>query len=244
MIEDAIEWWMGNKWTAMPATVVAYDFDNQCVDVTPDIDAIDQEGNTYKRPTIAAVPVVFPCSPTSAITFPLPVGAKVLLVWGMRSIDNWKQNGVGTPSDYRMFDIRDAFAFPAPYPRNQTKTRAGQSKDDLVLVHNIGGTQCEIHLKSSGDILAKTPSTFKVECSDFIVNSSSTTINASTASINATTSVNGTATISGKTTMSDGFDSGAASTVTGGIGIDGIQFGNHKHPYFADGESRITGDPQ
>lgn len=177
MIEDAIEWWMGNRFTAMPATVVSYDFDNQSVDVVPDIDAIDQEGNTYKRPTIAAVPVVFPCSTTSAITFPLPAGSKVLLVWSMRSVDNWKQNGSGTPSDYRMFDIRDAYAIAGAYPRNQTKTRAGQSADDLVLVHNIGGSQCEIHLKSSGDILAKTPTTFKVECSDFVVDATHAQIN-------------------------------------------------------------------
>lgn len=177
MIEDAIEWWMGNRFTAMPATVVSYDFDNQSVDVTPDIDAIDQEGNTYKRPTIAAVPVVFPCSPTSAITFPLPAGSKVLLVWSMRSVDNWKQNGSGTPSDYRMFDIRDAYAIAGAYPRNQTKTRAGQSADDLVLVHNIGGSQCELHLKASGDILAKTPTTFNVQCKDFVVDATHTQIN-------------------------------------------------------------------
>lgn len=177
MIEDAIEWWMGNRFTAMPATVVSYDFDNQSVDVTPDIDAIDQEGNTYKRPTIAAVPIVFPCSPTSAITFPLPAGSKVLLVWSMRSVDNWKQNGSGTPSDYRMFDIRDAYAIAGAYPRNQTKTRAGQGPNDLVLVHNIGGNQCEFHLKSSGDILAKTPTTFNVQCKDFVVDATHTQIN-------------------------------------------------------------------
>lgn len=184
MIEDAIEWWMGNRFTAMPATVVSYDFDNQSVDVTPDIDAIDQEGNTYKRPTIATVPVVFPCSPTSAITFPLPAGSKVLLVWSMRSVDNWKQNGSGTPSDYRMFDIRDAYAIAGAYPRNQTKTRAGQSKDDLVLVHNIGGSQCEIHLKASGDILAKTPTTFKIEASSVEIDAPITTTSTITAAGN------------------------------------------------------------
>lgn len=184
MIEDAIEWWMGNRFTAMPATVVSYDFDNQSVDVTPDIDAIDQEGNTYKRPTIAAVPVVFPCSPTSAITFPLPAGSKVLLVWSMRSVDNWKQNGSGTPSDYRMFDIRDAYAIAGAYPRNQTKTRAGQSADDLVLVHNIGGNQCELHLKSSGDILAKTPTTFKIEASSVEIDAPITTTSTITAAGN------------------------------------------------------------
>lgn len=234
-IGDAIEWWMGNRFTAMPATVVSYDFDNQSVDVVPDIDALNQEGNTIKRPTIAAVPVVFPCSPTSAITFPLPAGSKVLLVWSMRSVDNWKQNGSGTPSDYRMFDIRDAYAIAGAYPRNQTKTRAGQSADDLVLVHNIGGSQCEFHLKSSGDILAKTPTTFKVECSSFVVD-------ASNATINAPTTVNGTANISGKTTMSAGFDSGAASTVTGGLGIDGVQFGSHRHSGVESGPNS-TGTP-
>lgn len=184
MIEDAIEWWMGNRFTAMPATVVSYDFDNQSVDVVPDIDAIDQEGVTYKRPTIAAVPVVFPCSTTSAITFPLPAGSKVLLVWSMRSVDNWKQNGNGTPSDYRMFDIRDAYAIAGAYPRNQTKTRAGQSADDLVLVHNIGDSQCEIHLKSSGDILAKTPSTFKIEANSVEIDAPITTTSTITAAGN------------------------------------------------------------
>lgn len=177
--------WMVNKYTAMPAKVVRFDFDNQCVDIIPCINVIDTGTNEeQERSLIPAVPVVFPCSSTSAITFPIKEGDFVLAVWSMRSVDNWKQNANGTPSDFRMFDVQDAFAIPCTFPRNKTKTRAGQSKDDLVLVHNIGGSQCEIHLKSSGDILAKTPTTFKIEASSVEIDAPITTTSTITAAGN------------------------------------------------------------
>lgn len=231
-MNSVIEHWMSNKYTAMPATVVAYDFQNQMVDVVPDIDVMDWDigQTTEKRPLITSVPLQFPSSLTTAITFPVPAGSKVLLVWSMRGLDNWKQNGNNKPPDYRMFDYSDAIAIAGVWPQTQAKTKHGQSPDDLVLVHNIGGSQNEIHLKANGDIVAKSPTTFKVECSSFVVDASNATINAPTA-------------ISGKTTMSAGFDSNAASTVTGGIGIDGIQFGDHRHHYDDDGNDEITGVP-
>lgn len=177
--------WMVNKYTAMPAKVVRFDFDNQCVDIIPCIDVIDTGTNeVQERSLIPAVPVVFPCSSTSAITFPIKEGDFVLAVWSMRSVDNWKQNANSTPSDFRMFDVQDAFAIPCTFPRNQTKTRAGQSADDMVLVHNIGGSQCEIHLKASGDILAKTPTTFKIEASAVEIDAPITTTSTITAAGN------------------------------------------------------------
>lgn len=178
-MNSVIEHWMSNKYTAMPATVVAYDFQNQMVDVVPDIDVMDWDigQTTEKRPLITSVPLQFPSSLTSAITFPVPAGSKVLLVWSMRGLDNWKQNGNNTPPDYRMFDYGDAIAIAGVWPQTQAKTRHGQSPDDLVLVHNIGGSQNEIHLKANGDIVAKTPTTFNVQCSEFVVNASHTQIN-------------------------------------------------------------------
>jgi hypothetical protein len=175
--DDAFEWLMSTTYTAMPATVVKYDFANQMVDVKPDIDAVGQEGELQPRPTIAGIPICFPCSPTSAITFPLPVGSKVLVVWSMRGTDNWKQNGSSIPPDYRMNDIRDGFAIPAPYPMNQAKTKYGQSPDDLVLIHNLGGNQTELHLKASGDIVANTPTKFQINCNQLEINAASTQIN-------------------------------------------------------------------
>lgn len=233
--DDAFEWLMSTTYTAMPATVVKYDFANQMVDVKPDIGVVKEDGGLIERPTIAGIPICFPCSTTSAITFPLPVGSKVLVVWSMRGTDNWKQNGSSIPPDYRMNDIRDGFAIPAPYPMNQAKTKYGQSPDDLVLIHNLGGSQTELHLKASGDIVANTPTKFQINCSQFEVNGNTT--------VNGATALNGTANVSGRTTMQAGFDSGASSNVTGGLGIDGIQFGSHRHNYDDDGNQEITGVP-
>ena len=53
-----------------------------------------------------------------------------------------------------------------------------------MLVHNIGGSQCEIHLKSSGDILAKTPTTFKIEASSVEIDAPITTTSTITAAGN------------------------------------------------------------
>ena len=185
--DDAFEWLMATTYTAMPATVVRYDFANQMVDVKPDIDAIGQGGVTKARPTIAGIPICFPCSPTSAITFPIPVGSKVLVVWSMRGTDNWKQNGSSIPPDYRMNDIRDGFAIPAPYPMNQAKTKYGQSPDDLVLIHNLGENQTELHLKASGDIVANTPTKFQINCNQLEINAASTQINSPVTTNNSVT---------------------------------------------------------
>jgi hypothetical protein len=172
------ESWMANKYTAMPAKVVRYDFENQCVDIIPCINVIDPDEKTEEpRPTVPAVPIVFPCSSTSAITFPIKVGDYVLAVWSMRPVHLWKQNGSGSPEDLRKFDIQDAFAIPCTFPRNQTKTRYGQSPDDLVLIHNLGENQTELHLKASGDIVANTPTKFQINCNQLEINASSTQIN-------------------------------------------------------------------
>jgi hypothetical protein len=212
--DDAFEWLMATTYTAMPATVVRYDFNNQMVDVKPDIDAIGQGGVTKARPTIVGVPICFPCSPTSAITFPLPVGSKVLVVWSMRGTDNWKQNGSSIPPDYRMNDIRDGFAIPAPYPMNQAKTKYGQSPDDLVLIHNLGGSQTELHLKASGDIVANTPTKFQINCNQLEINASSTQINSpvtTNSSVTATGDVVG-AGISLSTHVHGGVIAGGSNT--------------------------------
>ena len=99
------------------------------------------------------------------------------------------------------------------------------SVDDVVLVHNIGGSECEIRLKPNGDVIVNSPT--KV------------TVNAPENEINGNLTVNGDFTnTSGSFTVNFGSIAMSASTgasmtaqfdMTGDIILNGKSVDNHKH---------------
>lgn len=153
---------MRKVYTAIPAVIVAVrSGEKQSVDVKPLINQVfpDLEDDT-EHPVILHVPLIYPSSSTSAVTFPVHPGDTVMLVFSQASMDVFK-SGDGTvqpPIDYRRFSIRDAIAIPGLFPfgaaiNQVSKHTLPHSTDDLVVFHNLGtSAECELRMKPSGKI--------------------------------------------------------------------------------------------
>ncbi len=108
-----------NLYTALPAEVkeVSNVGSDQTVDVKPLVRKIYRDGVVLETPMILDVPVVFPSAGGGILSFPIQKGDTVLLVFCMRSLDEWL-NGTGeevTPRTLRQFNITDAIAIPGLY---------------------------------------------------------------------------------------------------------------------------------
>lgn len=161
-VKAFFEYQMRNVYTAIPAQVVQVrDAGQQKVDVKPLVNMVFPDWEDSEEwPTILSVPLMYPASSTSAFTFPVKAGDTVLLVFNQSCIDVFK-SGDGTaapPSDYRVFNMRDAVAIPGLFPfgtaiNQPSKHTLTHSTDDAVLVHNLGtSSECEIRLKSDGKV--------------------------------------------------------------------------------------------
>lgn len=158
-------WWEYQKrsmFTAIPARVENVRNMDECrVDVKPLVNMVFAGfENTIEWPPILHVPVVFPSSSSSAITFPVNQGDIVLVVFSQQSTDVFR-SGDGTPQppiDYRTFDKRDAIAIPGLWPFGMSKNNPEgrtltHSTEDVVIAHNIGtDNECEIRLTPSGAV--------------------------------------------------------------------------------------------
>ena len=91
---------------AVPGTVESYDPGTQTVSVRP---AARRKG--IPLPLLRDVPVFFPGSRDSALTFPVSPGDGCLLVFADADTDRWFEGEDGEPASGRMHDLSDAFAF-------------------------------------------------------------------------------------------------------------------------------------
>ncbi len=158
-----VESWLIGVHTAIPAYVLQYHSGESRADVKPLISMQDDLGNVQERSTLLGVPVQMPGSSTSVVNIPIKQGDIVLLVFSMRGLDAFK-GGDGTPAaptDFRMFDKRDAIAIPGVFPfelhPNQRRVLPF-NPDALSLTQNIG-TPLEsiIELKDDGEINMVSP---------------------------------------------------------------------------------------
>ena len=153
---------MRKVYTAIPAVIIAVRSDEkQSIDVKPLVNQVfaDLEDDT-EHPVLLHVPLIYPSSSTSAVTFPVYPGDTVMLVFSQAGTDVFK-SGDGTaqpPPDNRRFSIRDAIAIPGLFPFGSAINQASKhtlphSTDDLVVFHNLGtSAECELRMKQSGKI--------------------------------------------------------------------------------------------
>ena len=158
---------MRKVYTAIPAVIIAVRSDEkQSVDVKPLINQVfaDLEDDT-EHPVLLHVPLIYPSSSTSAVTFPVHPGDTVMLVFSQTGTDVFK-SGDGTaqpPSDNRRFSIRDAVAIPGLFPfgsaiNQVSKHTLPHSTDDLVVFHNLGtSAECELRMKQTGKVEITSP---------------------------------------------------------------------------------------
>ena len=136
------------------------DLGEQRVDVKPLVNKQFVDSDVLEYPAILSVPLVFPSSSTSAITFPVNKGDVVVVIFNQSSIDVFKAGShtVHDPVDTRRFDRRDAIAIPCAFAfdkaiNKQSNRTLPHSTTDVVIAHNIGkDNECEIRVKSSGKV--------------------------------------------------------------------------------------------
>tara|TARA_R110000823_G_scaffold261418_10_gene382198 strand:- start:4956 stop:5714 length:759 start_codon:yes stop_codon:yes gene_type:complete len=152
---------------SIPAVIETYNPSTQKCVCTPLVNhnrtALAEVGNgtSVPYPTIVDVPVIFPASNLSCITFPLNKGDTVLLVFSQRSLDNWLSTTEATqinPQDTRRHDLSDAVAIPGLFsfpraPNDPLKHTLIHDTDDLVITHNLNtSNENEVRLKADGSI--------------------------------------------------------------------------------------------
>ena len=167
------EYYSKDLMTAIHAVVVSSErILDSLVAVKPLINEVTLAGEVVEWPEILDVPLIFPCTASSAITFPVRQGDTVLLVFSMRGLDEWKRSFLGTitPQDRRNHSLQDAVAIPGLRPiirsrNNPLARRLPHSVNDFSFTHNIGGdTEAEVRIKSNGNIEITSPTKLIVKC--------------------------------------------------------------------------------
>lgn len=110
--------------TGMPGRVVSFDATKQTAKVQPAMkrlwigDDEDDDPVEVALPECPDVPVYFPGGGGYVLTFPVAPGDDCLLVFAERAIDFWwEKGGVQNPSEVRMHDLSDGFAFVGFRPK-------------------------------------------------------------------------------------------------------------------------------
>lgn len=196
ILNAQIDFRLSDIYVSMVAEVTNVSKLNECrIDVQPVVNKKYIDGEIMVYPEILSVPVQFPSSSTSALTFPINQGDNVLLVFSQKGLDVFKSGATSAhdPIDMRSFDKRDAIAIPCvnPFSKsiNNPDTRTlFHSVDDMVMTHNIGlPTECEVRMKPTGKI--ELTSALQVDVKAPITNITSTISSTVTAPIAAITAI-------------------------------------------------------
>ena len=156
-----------NVSTAIPAKVVSVTSLNskQVIDAIPLVNRVYEDNTVLEPATLTDIPLVFPSAGGGVLSFPIAVGDTVLLVYSMRSIDEWSSSdgSAQTPRDSRHFSRSDAIAIPGLYTDSthlQPNTTDVELKfNDLHLILEAGGDitlsnpSYSLKLKANGDVL-------------------------------------------------------------------------------------------
>ena len=136
--------------TVLPGRIESYDPTTKKVSVKPLLKKAMSNGAELVRPVIENIPVVFPSSGSSIISIPLKQGDGCLLVFSMRSLDNWLSNGGDvTPLDPRKFDLSDAVCIPGLYSF-QNPGRVGTGEN--IEIYNDSG---KVEIQGNSDFAVR-----------------------------------------------------------------------------------------
>lgn len=91
----------------MPGEIVSWDPVRGVADIKPLLKKRQFNGEPLEYPVLKDVPVDMPRTANSGITFPIPVGTRVMLTPQMRSMENYDAEDDGSQSDARSFNLSD-----------------------------------------------------------------------------------------------------------------------------------------
>lgn len=147
-IETHIQRFESSLYTATPAIVETYDPETATISCYPAIYKADKDGVLLQESILEGVPVMFPSTKYTAITFPLTKGDKVMLLFGQQDMDLWLESSddIEKPQTLRRHNVNDAVAYPTTLKYNSGVVRAGtedglniQFKDSNIYVDPDGG---------------------------------------------------------------------------------------------------------
>lgn len=234
LLNTSFEYQMAGVNTAITATVVSVEgLSKGMISAQPSVNMKFKDGQIKEWPTIESIPIVFPSSSTSALTFPINAGDPVLLIFSMRGLDNFK-NGNGlpaTPTDFRKFDLSDAIAIPSPFPKGKSINNPDgrvwdHSIGDMVMSHNLGsGNEVEFRLKADGGIQIRSTKDVEILGKNIAINA---TESFSLTSPKADFDIPQTTWI-GSLSQTGDYTQMGNYTATGVQTFNGIVFSTHKH---------------
>jgi hypothetical protein len=137
--------------TAIPASVVSFDLTSMSATVKPLIKVQNKDGTFLSVSQVYKVPVMFPRTAISCLSYPISAKDTGLLLFSERSFDTWIA-GDGKevePEDIRHHDLQDCVFIPGLFPTGKGKIPV--NNDDLVIQHN----NSTITIKKNGDLIAK-----------------------------------------------------------------------------------------
>lgn len=200
-------------YTVLPAIVRSYNADKQEVSVTFAVSQTTPEGVVIPAVNMSRVPVLFPFGDSFRTGWRLKAGDNVLLLFSMRSLDEWKGSKGATaiaPESRRLHSPADAIAIPGLLP---TGTRDKTYKD---YPHIADEETYLVFNKDDNGLLIKTNKKLRVEATnDIDLNTDANhTVNVAG---NATLSVEGTYTVNCDNVLYNT----ATFTLTGNMSVGG-----------------------
>ncbi|WP_427183522.1 Gp138 family membrane-puncturing spike protein [Bordetella bronchialis] len=201
-------------WTALPGIVQGFDAGAGTVTVQPAVQGVQQapDGSVtaVEYPLLVDVPVYFPRGGGCTLTFPIAAGDECVVVFSARAIDAWWQSGqVQAPTEPRMHDMADGFAFVGPF--SQAKMIGNVSTAATQLRSDDGSTFFELN-----------PSTQKIR----IVAPGGLDVVSPLSTFSAAVTINGLLTWTAG--MVGSIVSGVATSITGAINFIGTLTSNGK----------------
>ena len=165
VIERAVTSYLREKvYTSLPAKVLDVTNLNtkQTITAQPLISRVYSDKVCLEPGPVYEVPVIFPSAGGGLLSFPISVGDTVLLVYSMRSIDDWTEgNGEKVePLDNRHYHLSDAIAIPGLYTKN---THLSPNATDVELKFSNSSIRIsptgDINITSSGNIVVNSSGT-------------------------------------------------------------------------------------
>ncbi len=140
--------------TALPGSIISYDYTKQMASVQPLLNKVWTDGTETPMPVLQNVPVIFPKSGGASLTFPVNAGDTCLLLFIERSTDLWKtQGGQVSPNDDRSFSLSDSVAIMGLFPFSESSQAINNT--DVFLTYN--GSYFQI--KQDGSVVINTSNT-------------------------------------------------------------------------------------
>ena len=144
-LDQAFAYHLSRMQTAAPGVVQSYDRTTQRADVQLGVAIRLPDGTTAKSPLILNAPVVFPGAAGFSITYDVPKGSEVLVIFAQSSIDEWvARGGINqVASSPRRFSGADAIILPGLRSAPNKLTGAPTDEGSLV-IKNAAGVRLEL----------------------------------------------------------------------------------------------------